>query len=340
MVLAINTNTISKNNLIDIRIACHPIRLFSDIDKHLKLPQPLIIPLSMLPEEFKKVFKDKDIKDFGIGLSNTHFEFHKSFCIIPNALVLSYALAVVTSGSARKIYLAGFDGYPEGDSRNDEVNDLLSKYKTSKPEAEVIAITPTKYKNLISKSVYGIKMKACVVIPARFNSSRFPGKPIVKLNDKEMILWVAENCAKAVDGKNVYIATDDTRISKIVLKNGFQVIETPSNLLTGTDRVAEASKNLNYEIFVNVQGDEPLIDYKDILKAIDLKIKYPKSIINSYCEIEENENPDNRNIPKVAITEMNDLIYISRSIIPQSKKNISNYVFKNKFAYMLILEVT
>ncbi len=85
-------------------------------------------------------------------------------------------------------------------------------------------------------------MKACVVIPARFNSSRFPGKPIVKLNDKEMILWVAENCAKAVDVKNVYIATDDIRISKIVLRNGFQVIETPSNLLTGTDRVAEASK--------------------------------------------------------------------------------------------------
>ena len=66
------------------------------------------------------------------------------------------------------------------------------------------------------------------------------------------------------------------------------------------------------------------------MKAIDLKIKYPKSIINSYCEIEENENPDNRNIPKVAITEMNDLIYISRSIIPQSKKNISNYVFKKQ----------
>ena len=156
VVLAINTNTLSKNNLIDIRIACHPIRLFSDVDRHLKLPQPLIIPLSMLPKEFKKVFKDKDIRDFGIGLSNTHFEFHKSFCIIPNALVLSYSLAVVTSGSARKIYLAGFDGYPQGDSRNDEVNDLLSKFKTSKPEAEVIAITPTKYKNLISKSVYGI----------------------------------------------------------------------------------------------------------------------------------------------------------------------------------------
>ena len=173
-------------------------------------------------------------------------------------------------------------------------------------------------------------MKACVVIPARFDSSRFPGKPIVMLNGKEMILWVAENCAKAVDIENVYIATDDIRISKVVLKNGFQVIETPSKLLTGTDRVAEASKNLNYDIFVNVQGDEPLIDYKDILKAIDLKIKYPESIINSFCKMGENEKANNRNIPKVAITEMNNLIYISRSIIPQSKANVSSYVLKKQ----------
>ena len=139
-------------------------------------------------------------------------------------------------------------------------------------------------------------MKACVIIPARFKSSRFPGKPLVKLNGKEMILWVAENCSKALDSKDVYIATDDKRISEVVIKNGFQVILTNSDLLTGTDRVAEASRNLNYEIFINVQGDEPLINHEDILKAIDLKRKYPKSIINSYCSIEENENPKNKNI--------------------------------------------
>ena len=69
-------------------------------------------------------------------------------------------------------------------------------------------------------------MRACVIIPARFNSSRFPGKPIIKLNGKEMIIWVAEVCSKAVDAKNVYIATDDKRISEIVIKKGFQVILT------------------------------------------------------------------------------------------------------------------
>lgn len=173
-------------------------------------------------------------------------------------------------------------------------------------------------------------MKACVIIPARFASSRFPGKPLIKLNGKEMILWVAEICSRAVKSCNVYIATDNKKISELVIKQGFQVINTKSNLLTGTDRVAEASKNLNYEIFINVQGDEPLIDHRDILRAIDLKKQYPESVINSYCYIGKNENPYNKNIPKVATTENNDLIYISRSVIPQSKKDIDNYTFKKQ----------
>ena len=173
-------------------------------------------------------------------------------------------------------------------------------------------------------------MTACVIIPARFASSRFPGKPLAKLNGKEMILWVAENSAKAVKSNNVYIATDDKKISEIVLKHGFQVIQTSSDLATGTDRVAQASKNLDYKIFINVQGDEPLIDHKDILKAINLKRKYPESIINSYCPIGKNEIPVNKNIPKVVTTENNNLIYISRSVIPKSKKDSNNLSYKKQ----------
>ena len=68
-----------------------------------------------------------------------------------------------------------------------------------------------------------------------------------------------------------------------------------------------------------MQGDEPLIDNRDIIRAIDLKRKYPESIINSYCPIGKNENPNNKNIHKVVITENDDLVYVSRSAIPQSK---------------------
>ena len=156
IVLAINTQTLKENKLINYRVACHPTRLFADIPNHLKLNQPLIIPLSMLPEKFSKLLKGKEILDYGIEISDGGFKCLDKFCMIPNSLVFSYALALVTGGDANKIFLAGFDGYDSDDSRNDEVNEVISKYKNSYPHSEVIAITPTKYKNIISKSVYGI----------------------------------------------------------------------------------------------------------------------------------------------------------------------------------------
>ena len=156
IVLAINTQTLEKNELIDLRIACHPTRLLADMKTHLTLNEPLVTPLSMLPNEFVEIFKDKNILDYGIGLSDGDFQCLEKFCLIPNCLVISYSLAVVTSGNSKNIYLAGFDGYSYGDSRNDEVNDLFFKFKKSHPESNLIAITPTKYKNLLTTSVYGI----------------------------------------------------------------------------------------------------------------------------------------------------------------------------------------
>ena len=155
LVLAINTQNLTENNLIDFRIACHPTRLFADIPTHLKLNEPLIIPLSMLPEKFSKLLDGKKILDYGIGISKGLFKCHENYCMIPNSLVLSYALAMLTGGCSKRIFLAGFDGYNSDDSRNDEVNELLSQFRISYPNSQLIAITPTKYKNLVSKSVYG-----------------------------------------------------------------------------------------------------------------------------------------------------------------------------------------
>ena len=174
-------------------------------------------------------------------------------------------------------------------------------------------------------------MKACVIIPARFRSSRFPGKPLAKLLNKEMIIWVAELSQTAVGKRNVYIATDDERISKKVNEYGFNSIMTNSNLLTGTVRVAEASKKLDYDIFVNVQGDEPLIDPSDILKSIELKKRFPSSVVNSFCYLSKEEDPHNKNIPKLVINQNNDLIYISRAVIPNSKNDsLENINYKKQ----------
>lgn len=162
-------------------------------------------------------------------------------------------------------------------------------------------------------------MKSCVIIPARFESSRYPGKPLVPLLGKPMILWVAEVAAKAVAPEDVYIATDDSRISAIVEEAGFQAIMTSGDARTGTDRVAEAAESLDYDIYSNVQGDEPLLDPRDIRRVIERKSEDMDSVVNGYCWIGNEEDPNSPNIPKVVATEAGELLYMSRSAIPGFK---------------------
>ncbi|KAF3982741.1 MAG: 3-deoxy-manno-octulosonate cytidylyltransferase [Methylococcales symbiont of Hymedesmia sp. n. MRB-2018] len=164
-------------------------------------------------------------------------------------------------------------------------------------------------------------MRAIVVIPARYKSSRFPGKPLVKLLGKEMILWVAELSAVAVGLANVYIATDDERIASVVLKAGFNVEMTSDKCLTGTDRLAEVAAKLSADIYVNVQGDEPLVNPEDIIKVIELKKQHLNCVINAYTSLDRKENPENVNIPKVIVTEGQRLVYMSRASIPGYKGN-------------------
>ena len=170
-------------------------------------------------------------------------------------------------------------------------------------------------------------MKAVIVIPARYKSSRFPGKPLKKILGKEMIIRVAEICEKVLGKKFVYIATDDNRIHAKVKEFGFQTISTSKLCLTGTDRVAEVSKKINSKIYINVQGDEPLIKPQDVKKVLNKKLKYPNHVVCGYTEILKKENPFSNNIPKVVLNEKNELIYISRSLVPGTKdNNLSNKI--------------
>ena len=163
-------------------------------------------------------------------------------------------------------------------------------------------------------------MKTSIIIPARYGSSRYSGKPLVKILGREMILRVADICKKVVKKKNLFIATDDRRISKKVSENGYNFVMTSKKCLTGTDRVAEASKKIKSDIYINVQGDEPTINPKDIRKIINAKIKFPNHVICGYDKIHKFQNPFNVNLPKVVINEKSELVYISRLAIPGSKK--------------------
>lgn len=178
-------------------------------------------------------------------------------------------------------------------------------------------------------------MKAVVVIPARYQSSRFPGKPLVNLLGKPMIQWVAEICAKAVGTVNVYVATDSQSIAKTVNDFGFKAELTSENCLTGTDRVAEFASKVDADIYINVQGDEPLVDPDDILKVIEAKKMYPNDVINGYAMIGQNEDPNSVNIPKVIFTEDKRLVYMSRQALPgyKEQKNAPAEYYKQVCIY-------
>lgn len=163
-------------------------------------------------------------------------------------------------------------------------------------------------------------MKTAIIIPARYGSSRLRGKPLYKILGREMVLRVADICSKVVGKSNLYVATDSKKISAVVSDANYKTIITSSKCLTGTDRVAEAAMKIKSNIYINVQGDEPTIDPKDIKSIIDAKKKYPNHVICGYDKVHKFEDPTSINLPKVVVNHQQELIYISRAVVPGKKK--------------------
>lgn len=159
------------------------------------------------------------------------------------------------------------------------------------------------------------------IIPARYESSRFPGKPLALINGKPMILHVCERVSRM--GIKPYVATDDSRIEAVVKEAGFQVIMT--NLaLTGTDRVAEAAKRINAKTYINIQGDEPLVDIETIIALIEMKRKYPHEVVNAMTPLQSGE-ADDRNVVKAVVRGGKHLVYASRAAVPAGKDGNKAY---------------
>lgn len=156
IVLALNTQTAVSSNLIDYRVACHPIRLLADCTAHVELPQPLITPLSKLPDDVRQLLSNKhNVFDFGLEVVSNVFEFNATSCKAPTSLVVAYALAIAASGKARNVFMAGFDGYGADDARNLEMDRLLAQFAAANGAVPVTSITPTRY-NMNKLSVYAL----------------------------------------------------------------------------------------------------------------------------------------------------------------------------------------
>lgn len=154
-VIALNTQRILLDDLIDVRAACHPVRLMADFQEHLQLNHPLIAPASMLPEKLRHLLVGKKMLDYGIEINEGSFNFKDKYCSLSTPLVAGYALAIGCNGRASRILLAGFDGYGEGDSRTSEMNILFRNYDNSQNTPPIFSITPTQYQISV-KSVYSL----------------------------------------------------------------------------------------------------------------------------------------------------------------------------------------
>ena len=160
-------------------------------------------------------------------------------------------------------------------------------------------------------------MKFIAIIPARYQSTRFPGKPLAMLGNKPVIQWVYENASKALD--EVWVATDDERIFDAVNKFGGKVTETAATHRSGTDRCAEAARNLsekiNFDVVINIQGDEPFIHASQINELMAC-FNEKTEIATLVKKIDTTEELFNPNRPKVVVDKDANALYFSRSPIP------------------------
>lgn len=162
-------------------------------------------------------------------------------------------------------------------------------------------------------------MKYLGIIPSRYASTRFPGKPLANIKGKPMIQWVYERILGTLD--EVIVATDDNRIRDAVEKFGGKVIMTSPEHTSGTDRCYEAYLNLkeHFDVIVNIQGDEPFIKASQIelLKYCFLNPETEiATLVKAFSPDDDFENLFNPNTPKVVLNKKMQAIYFSRSVIP------------------------
>lgn len=164
-------------------------------------------------------------------------------------------------------------------------------------------------------------MKFVVAIPARLKSTRLPGKPLIDILGKSMIQRTYEQCIKAVNRELVYVVTDSDVIKKHCEDRDMQVVMTSEKCLTGTDRIAEFSDHIDADYYINVQGDEPLINPDDIQLIINAIDSYPDEILNGYAPIDSEDDYRSFSVPKLVFRQDKKLMYMSRAAIPANKSN-------------------
>jgi 3-deoxy-manno-octulosonate cytidylyltransferase (CMP-KDO synthetase) len=159
--------------------------------------------------------------------------------------------------------------------------------------------------------------KAVAIIPARYESSRLPGKALLEIGGKAMICCVAAQAKAAKNVARVIVATDDQRIVSVVEAEGFEAKLTSRDHASGTDRLAEVAATIDAEIIINVQGDEPLIAPETIDSAVQALNDHPTAgMVTSWEPIDKAADVLNPDLVKIVINEAGRAIYFSRAPVP------------------------
>ena len=199
-------------------------------------------------------------------------------------------------------------------------------------------------------------MKKYGIIPSRFGSSRFPGKPLAMLAGKPLVAWVFEAVKKAKSLDDVFVATDDERIVKAVEEHGGKAVMTPSELPSGTDRIACAARNFfggdfaDDDILVNIQGDEPLIDPGLIDELVAALTDSDVEMATAVTPIKTADDFAAKTVVKVVLDRDDGAMYFSRAPIPCDRdheadlafglyvRHLGIYAYRGKFLKRYIAE--
>lgn len=184
--------------------------------------------------------------------------------------------------------------------------------------------------------------KAVGIIPARWGSTRFPGKPLALISGKPLIQWVIEGSLTSQTLKEIIVATDDERIADCAKKSGVRAVMTDSDLPTGTDRIWAAAKNLDADIIVNIQGDEPLIEGRLLDRLVEPMLSdddLDMATLGRSLDLESLQSPQ---VAKIVLNQNSEALYFSRHPIPFTRtapvqpisaalKHIGIYAYRRTF---------
>ncbi len=181
--------------------------------------------------------------------------------------------------------------------------------------------------------------RAIGIIPARYGSTRLPGKPLVQICGKPLVYWVWRQARKARSLDRVLVATDDQKVKEVVEQFGGEAVLTSPNFVSGSDRAASVARRLNYDIVVNIQGDEPLISPGAIDKLVNtLKSDRKELVATLATAIEEESELRDQNVVKVVFNQDGQALYFSRQPIPfwltNGKRNLDISSLQSFYAHI------